>query len=134
MRKQRNVRPSDGQLAILQVLWAQGPGTVRQVHDVLDRGDVRYTTTLKIMQNMTDKGLVTRDVGPGKHVYTASMGQADMQQNLLGDFLDKTFDGSASKLVLAALSAGNLSAGELKEIRKLLNEKGDLRYLDPHVP
>jgi len=124
MAKRRNVRPSDGELAILQVLWDRGPSTVRQVHEALDRGEVRYTTTLKIMQNMTDKHLVTRDRDRGKHVYTAADKQAPMQHRLLSDFLDKAFGGSAGKLVITALEAGDLSAEELKEIRTLLKKRG----------
>ncbi len=124
MSKQCNVRPSNGELAILRVLWDRGPSTVRQVHEALDRGDVRYTTTLKIMQNMTKKGLVTRDDSGGKHVYAPAVKEAPTKRRLLSDFADKAFGGSAGKLVLAALSAGDLSAGELREIRKLLRNKG----------
>lgn len=108
----------------MQVLWDRGPSTVRQVHEALDRGAVRYTTTLKIMQNMTDKGLVTRNESRGRHVYTAAAKQEPTQRRLLSDFLEKAFGGSAGKLVVAALEAGDISAGELKEIRTLLRNKG----------
>ena len=124
MSKQRNVRPSDGELAILRVLWDRSHATVRQVHEALDRGDVRYTTTLKIMQNMTEKHLVTRDVSRGAHVYTPAVKEAPTKRRLVSDFADKAFGGSAGKLVMAALDAGDLSAGELKEISKLLRDKG----------
>ncbi len=124
MAKQRNVRPSDGELAILRVLWDRGPSTVRQVHEALDRGDVRYTTTLKIMQNMTEKRLVARDESRGKHIYMPAVKEAPTKRRLVSDFADKAFGGSAGKLVMAALAAGDLSAGELKEIRKLLKDKG----------
>lgn len=124
MTGKRDIRPSDGELAILRVLWDRGPSTVRQVHQALDRGLVRYTTTLKIMQNMTDKGLVARDAGPGKHVYTAAVERGPTQRRLLTDLLEKAFGGSAGRLVVAALESGDLSAGELKEIRKLLKDKG----------
>ncbi len=124
MARQRNVTPSDGELAILRVLWDRGPSTVRQVHDALDRGDVRYTTTLKIMQNMTEKRLVTRDDSRAAHVYTPAVKEATTKRRLLNDFADKAFGGSASKLVMAALAGGDLSAGELEEIRKLLRDKG----------
>jgi len=123
MAKRRNVKPSDGELAILRVLWDRGPSTVRQVHEALDRGNVRYTTTLKIMQNMTEKGLVTRDAGPGKHIYTPAVKEAPTKRRLLRDFADKAFGGSAGKLVMAALTAGDLSPGELRKIRKLLRDK-----------
>ena len=124
MAKQRDVRPSDGELAILRVLWARGQSTVREVHEALDRGDVRYTTTLKIMQNMTEKRLVLRDRSRGTHVYTAAVSQEPTQRRLLSDLADKAFGGSAGKLVMAALEAGDLSAGELEAIRKLLRDKG----------
>ncbi len=117
-------RPTDAELAILQVLWRQGPSSVREVHEALDRGDVRYTTTLKIMQVMAEKGLVERDEANRSHVYSATIEEVPTQRRLLSDFLDKAFGGSAGKLVMQALAAGDLSAEELKGIRKLLKEKG----------
>ena len=123
MARQRNIRPTDGELAILEVLWRRGPSTVRQVHETMDRGGVRYTTTLKIMQNMTEKGLVTRDESRGTHVYTASAEEEPTRRSLLSDFVDKAFGGSAGKLMVAALAAGDLTAGEVKEIRRLLKDK-----------
>ncbi len=124
MANKSKFRPSDGELAILRVLWDRGPSTVRQVHESLDRGDVRYTTTLKIMQNMTEKHLVTRDASRAAHVYAPAVKEAPTKRRLLSDFANKAFGGSAGKLVMAALSAGDISAGELKEIRKLLKDKG----------
>ncbi|MBS3821759.1 MAG: BlaI/MecI/CopY family transcriptional regulator [Planctomycetes bacterium] len=117
-------RPSDGELAILRVLWGRGPSTVRQVHEAIGDRGVRYTTTLKIMQVMAEKGLVERDEANRSHVYSAAIEEVPTQRRLLSDFLDKAFGGSAGKLVMQALAAGDISAEELREIRKLLKEKG----------
>lgn len=122
-RKDMRPTPSDGELAILRVLWAQGPSTVRQVHQALGDRGVRYTTTLKIMQVMTEKGLVERDEANRSHVYSAAIEEVPTQRRLLSDFLNKAFGGSAGKLVMQAL-ASDISAEELKEIRKLLKGKG----------
>lgn len=116
--------PSDGELAVLRVLWERGPSTVRQVHEAIGDRGVRYTTTLKIMQVMAEKGLVERDEANRSHIYWAAIEEVPTQRRLLGDFLDKAFGGSAGKLVMQALAAGDISAEELKEIRKLLKEKG----------
>jgi len=117
------LRPSDGALAVLQVLWDRGPSTVRQVHEALSNRGVGYTTTLKTMQVMTEKGLLRRDESHRSHVYRAAVGEEPMQRRLLDDFLERAFGGSASKLVMQALAAGKLSSSELREIRKLLSRK-----------
>ena len=124
MASRRDIRPTDGELAILRVLWDRGPSTVRQVHESLGDRGVRYTTTLKIMQNMAEKGLVDRDASRMTHVYAAAIEEEPTQRRLLGEFLDRAFGGSAAKLVMQALAAGDISADELKEIRKLLKDKG----------
>jgi predicted transcriptional regulator len=124
MRRARSIRPTDAELAVLRVLWERGPSTIREVHDSLGRGGVRYTTTLKTMQNMTDKALVWRDERSGRHVYTAAVGREPTQRRLLCELLEKAFGGSAGKLVVAALKSGRLSAGELREIQDLLKRKG----------
>ena len=123
-RKSRQ-RPTEGELAILGVLWQRGPSTVRDVHEALG-GESRsvYTTTLKLMQIMTDKALVRRDETPYAHVYKAAIGQKRMQRYLLGDLLAKAFDGSVHKLVVQAFSAGKVSPDEIKHIRALLEEYG----------
>ena len=108
-------------MAILGVLWQRGSSTVRAVHEALG-GESRsvYTTTLKLMQIMTDKGLVHRDETRHAHVYKAAIGQKRMQRYLVGDLLAKAFDGSVHKLVVQAFSAGKVSPDEIENIRTLL--------------
>jgi len=121
-------RPTDAELAILRVLWARGPSTVRQVHEVLaDTRDTGYTTTLKLMQIMADKGLVTRNETARTHVYSAIAGEAQTQQQLVKDLVDRAFGGSAAQLVLRALSAEGASDAEIKEIRKLIDDYREKR-------
>ena len=120
-RKAPTPAPTDGELAILQTLWALGPSTVRQVHEHLGR-DVAYTTILKLLQIMTEKGLVRRDDEARSHVYAAAQPAQATQRQLLRNLLDKAFAGSAAQLVLQALSARRASPEELAEIRKLLDE------------
>ena len=116
-------RPTDAELAILRVLWSRGPSTVRQVHEALSRDrETGYTTVLKLMQIMTEKGLVERDESERTHVYQARFTQEATQQRLVSDLLDKAFGGSASQLVMRALAAKPASADELAEIRRLLDE------------
>lgn len=115
-------RPTDAELAILRVLWAQGAATVRQVHEVLSRErPTGYTTALKLLQIMTDKGLVRRDDRARTHVYEARLSQEQTQRQLLRDLLDRAFGGSSSQLVLQALATRRASADELSEIRRLLD-------------
>lgn len=117
-------RPTDAELAILRVLWAQGPSTVRQVLDTLaeERG-TGYTTVLKLLQIMTEKGLVARDESDRTHVYEARYGEADTQRQLVDDLLDRAFGGSAMQLVMSALSSRRTSRKELAEIRRLIEER-----------
>jgi BlaI family transcriptional regulator, penicillinase repressor len=116
-------RPTDAELAILRVLWSRGPSTVRQVHEALSRErETGYTTVLKLMQIMTEKGLVERDESERTHVYQARFTQEATQQRLVSDLLEKAFGGSASQLVMQALAAKPASADELAEIRRLLDE------------
>ena len=115
-------RPTDAELAILRVLWQQGPATVRQVHDVLSRErPTAYTTALKMLQIMTEKGLVRRDERDRTHIYHARLTQGQTQRQLLGDLLDRAFGGSSSELVMQALATRRATAEELAEIRKLLD-------------
>jgi predicted transcriptional regulator len=117
-----NVRkPTAGELAILRVLWRVGPATVRRVHEEMGR-EVAYTTVLKLLQIMTEKGLVTRDASARSHVYAAAGREESTQRRLIKDLLERAFGGSTSALVLQALSAKRASAEELKEIRKMLDE------------
>ncbi|WP_116126738.1 BlaI/MecI/CopY family transcriptional regulator [Lewinella sp. IMCC34183] len=122
--------PTEGELAILRVLWSDGPATVRAVNDRLNKTSdkpVGYTTTLKLMQLMADKGLVDRDTSARSHVYSAVAGQEHTQRGLLRRFVDSTFGGSRTQLVLRALGGGEASAEELAEIKRLIEslEKED---------
>ena len=117
----RPPRPTDAELAILRVLWEHGAATVRQVHDVLSRErPAAYTTALKMLQIMTEKGLVRRDETDRTHIYQARLSQEQTQRQLVRDVLDRAFGGSSSKLVMQALATRRASADELTEIRKLL--------------
>jgi BlaI family penicillinase repressor len=116
-------RPTDAELSILQVLWEIGPATVRQVHDALSQQrDLGYTTVLKIMQIMAEKGLVTRDQSQRSHVYRANKPREQTQAQLVGDLLDKAFGGSAARLVMSALAHKPASREELKQIQRMLDE------------
>jgi BlaI family transcriptional regulator, penicillinase repressor len=120
-------RPTDAELSILRVLWLLGPSTVRQVHDVLSRErQMAYTTTLKLLQIMTDKGLVRRDETDRSHVYQSRLTEEQTQRQLVRDLLDRAFNGSASKLVMQALAARRATPEELGEIRKLLEGRRDV--------
>jgi predicted transcriptional regulator len=115
------LRPTDAELAILQVLWTQGPTTVRQVHDALSGvRETGYTTTLKLMQIMAEKGLVSRDETSRTHVYTAVASREATQSHLLDDLMQRAFGGSAAALVMQALSSRPTSAEELREIEQLI--------------
>lgn len=118
----RPIRPSDGELAILRVLWDRGPSTVRDVHGELSKvRDMGYTTVLKLMQIMAEKGLVTRDESARTHVYRAAQGEEPTQTCLLDDLLQKAFQGSAASLVMRALSARKAGHEELEEIQACLD-------------
>ena len=121
--KKNKIKPTDSELEILSVLWTHGPCTVRQVHENLSDDSPRgYTTVLKLMQIMSDKGLVKRDEKQRAHIYRANCSREDTQQALLTNLRDKAFNGSAGKLVMRALSGNKASKDELKEIRRLLEE------------
>lgn len=116
-------RPTDAELEILNVLWERGPSTVREVYEVLlESKDIGYTTVLKLMQIMSEKGLVSRDETDRRHVYEAERAQAETQRQLLSDLLDRAFNGSATQLVMQALSSKKASREELAEIRRMLDE------------
>jgi predicted transcriptional regulator len=119
-------RPTDAELAILRVLWERGPSTVRQVHDALARDRVAaYTTALKLMQIMTEKGLLARDERDRTHIYSPKLTEAQTQRQLIRDLLDRAFGGSSSKLVMQALATRRASAEELSEIRRLIDVRKD---------
>jgi BlaI family transcriptional regulator, penicillinase repressor len=119
-------KPTDAELAILRVLWTRGPSTVREVAGAMGR-EGAYTTVLKLLQIMTDKGLVRRDESARTHVYEASASADRTQQQLVTDLVNKVFEGSAAKLVMHALATGKASAAELAEIRKLLDAHRGIR-------
>jgi BlaI family transcriptional regulator, penicillinase repressor len=117
-------RPTDAELAILGVLWERGPSTVRQVQDVLnEQRPTGYTTVLKLLQIMTEKQLVSRDESDRTHVYRARWTQSETQRQLLDDLLERAFGGSATTLVMQALSGSKATPEELAEIQRLIEEK-----------
>lgn len=127
MEKQTNIKPTESELEILQILWALGKATVRQVNDELSKTrEVGYTTTLKLMQIMFEKKLVSRTDEGRYHVYEAAVGEEPTQHMLLDKFIDSTFRGSATRMVMQALGNQQVSKEELEEIKKLINsiEKG----------
>lgn len=114
-------RPTESELQILAVLWDRGPSTVREVYQHLG-GQSGYTTVLKFMQLMTEKGLLARQKKGKLHVYRPAVPAEKMQKNLVGDLMEKAFGGSLAKLMVAALSSERTSAEELGEIRKIIDE------------
>ena len=119
--------PTDSELEVLQIIWAHGAQTVRFVNDEQNKKrDVGYTTTLKIMQIMLDKGLLTRDIVERSHIYSAAVAQSDTQSQLLREFVDATFKGDAVSLVMRALGEGSTSPEDLAQIKALIAdiEKG----------
>ena len=124
---QKPPRPTDAELEILTVLWSRGPSTVREVHEtIVKRRPAQYSTVLKFMQIMADKGLVRRNEEQRAHIYEAARPREATQQQLAGDLLQKAFGGSAANLLMGALSARKASKRDIEEIRRLLDdyEKG----------
>lgn len=122
-RDHRAGRPTDAELEILRVLWEHGPCTVGQVRDSLQAGKpTGYTTALKLMQIMTGKGLLLRDERRRPHVYRPRIPAEQTQRTLVRDLLERAFAGAADQLVMRALNAKKVSAGELARIRQLLDE------------
>ena len=114
--------PTDGEMAILRILWANGPSTVRDVHEaMLPERDVGYTTVLKMLQIMRQKGIVSREDARRPHIYAAVQEPAEVQDGLVQALIRKAFGGSSSRLVMRALSAKAPSADELRDIRALLD-------------
>src|ERR1700761_4554519 len=115
------MEPTKAELEILQVLWDKGPSTVRETNDeLLKIRDVNYTTTLKQMQLMVDKGMLSRDESQMKHIYNAVAEEQKIKRQLLDKFVDATYKGSASKLVMQVLGNENTSAEELAEIKEMI--------------
>ena len=122
MSKKPLPRPTEAELELLAVLWQRGPSTVREIHETLSgKKETGYTTTLKILQNMTDKGLVRRDASRRSHVYQAVLTADETQRQLVRSLLRRAFGGSPARLVVQALSEQRASAAELAEIRTLVD-------------
>lgn len=119
----KDPRPTDAELQLLKILWERGPSTVREVHEALNQTKpTMYTTVLKTLQIMAEKGLVRRDEHQRAHVYRAAIERESTQRKIVSDLMERLFDGSAKQLVLHAISTQAASANELAEIRKLLDE------------
>ena len=117
------LRPTDAELAILRVLWDRGEATVREVHGILNEKKAQgYTTVLKFLQIMTEKGLVVRKEGAPGHVYEPAAPAQKTKKQLVGDLLNRLFDGSVRELVVQALGSKKVTPAELREIRKLLDQ------------
>jgi BlaI family transcriptional regulator, penicillinase repressor len=116
-------KPTESELEIMHILWENGASSVRFVNDELcKKREVVYTTTLKMMQNMYEKGLVTRDDSSRTHIYAAAIEQQETQKNLLNYFVNTTFRGSAMQMVMQALGNHNASESELAEIKSLIEQ------------
>ncbi|HMR87686.1 MAG TPA: BlaI/MecI/CopY family transcriptional regulator [Saprospiraceae bacterium] len=118
-----NFKPTDSELEILHILWENGPSSVRYINDVLnERRDVGYTTTLKLMQIMNEKGLVDRDTAAKTHIYMAIAKENDTKNNLVNDFVNAAFHGSAMNLVMQALGNTKSSPAELEDLKALISK------------
>jgi predicted transcriptional regulator len=119
----KRVEPTKSELEILQVLWEKGPSTVRAVNDeLLKAKDINYTTTLKLMQIMTDKGILKRDESQMKHIYHVAEEEQKTKDHLLDRFIDSVYQGSAGKLVMQLLGNKKASKDDLDSIRKMLDQ------------
>lgn len=122
-RKEASLQPTPAELEILQVLWGRGGATVRVVHEaLLPSWPVGYTTVLKMMQVMAEKGLVERDTDQRSHVYRAAITKTATQRRLVRELLDRAFDGSLQQLLVRAIEERSTSAKEIEAIRRLLEE------------
>lgn len=123
MADEKSIKLTESELEILRVLWQQGASTVRQVHEALAKAkEVGYTTTLKLMQIMHEKGLVSRDTSSKTHVYRAEVDQQQTRQQMVSKLIDHMFAGSASRLVMQALGNQQTSKDEIEAIKRYLNE------------
>ncbi len=128
MARKKIAQPTDSELAILSVLWDKGPSTVREVNEVInEEKPTGYTTTLKLMQIMTEKGLLLRDDSKFRHVYKPVISEARTQKQVVNTLVDRAFAGSAGKLVMRALDSKKISPAELASIREMIGkmEGGD---------
>jgi BlaI family transcriptional regulator, penicillinase repressor len=121
-------KPTEAELSILRVIWSRGPSTVREIQEVLERTrPTGYTTVLKILQIMTEKGLVQRQSSGRAHIYRARRSEEQTQQQLVSDLLERAFGGSAAKLVVQALGGKKATTEEWKEIQELLGRRRSRR-------
>ncbi|NNF36605.1 MAG: BlaI/MecI/CopY family transcriptional regulator [Saprospiraceae bacterium] len=117
------IKPTEGELEILQVLWQDGPSSVREVNEKLNTNkNVGYTTTLKLLQIMNEKGLTDRDTSSRTHIYRAAIKESDTKNGLLSKFIEATFQGSAAQLVMEALGNNNTTQKELEDIKALIEK------------
>ena len=117
-----NIKPTEGEMEILQVLWKKGNCTVREVHEALNKKDSGYTTTLKLMQIMHEKGLVDRDTSSKTHIYRSLVNQEQTQQQMVNKMIDNVFNGSAARLVMQALGNKTASQEEIDLIKAYLDK------------
>ena len=117
----QNIKPTEGEMEILQVLWQKGNASVREVHEALNKKDSGYTTTLKLMQILHEKGMVERDTNQKTHIYKALVSQDKTEKHLVNKMIDSVFNGSAARLVMQALGNHKASADEIDEIKKYLD-------------
>jgi predicted transcriptional regulator len=123
MAKRQFPKPTDSELEILQILWQNGPSTVKSVNEILNgKKETGYTTTLKLMQIMNEKNLVDRDENERSHVYSAAIKENEIQKVLLDKLLETAFSGSAMKLVMQALGNSRTTKEELDKIREYINQ------------
>lgn len=123
LSKNKKNSPTESELEILQILWESGPNSVRFVNEKLnEKREVGYTTTLKIMQIMTEKGLVTRDTESRTHIYHSAVKEQETQNSLLDSFIEKTYRGSAMRLVMQALGQEEATSAELAELKQLIDK------------
>jgi len=121
--KTNKIKPTESELEILQILWEKGPSSVRDVNNLLNaKRTIGYTTTLKIMQIMTEKGLVIRNTESRSHIYDALLKETETKKNLLQTFINNTFKGSTANLVLQALGSEETSKEDLEEIKSLIEK------------
>ena len=118
----KNIKPTESELEILQILWEKKECTVREVHEALAKKDAGYTTTLKLMQIMHEKGLVERDTTSKTHIYKALLNQEKTQQQLVNKMIDNVFNGSAARLVMQALGNQSASKEEIDLIKEYLDK------------
>ncbi|TDQ07325.1 BlaI/MecI/CopY family transcriptional regulator [Pedobacter metabolipauper] len=123
MTAKSNLKPTESELEILQILWEKGDSTVRDVHEILEKNkEAGYTTTLKLMQIMHEKGLVSRDTSSKTHIYKALVNQQKTEQHLVNKMINNVFNGSAARLVMQALGNHSASKDEIDSIKKYLDE------------